>query len=68
MMDNASYNKIKLLHQVSELIWFIEKHALEDAKKAGDTSCIETLKQVHANLEKQLTALEGTLECCKECK
>ena len=68
MMENASYDKIKLLHQVSELIWFIEKHALKDAEQEGDTCCAEVLKQVHADLEKQLVALQKTLKCCKEFK
>ncbi len=68
MMDNTSYDKIKLLHKVSELIWFIEKHALKDAQEINDTCCVETLKQLHAELEKQLVSLQKSLKCCKEFK
>ncbi len=66
MMENATYNKIKLLSHLSELIWFIEKHALTDAQQANDTDCVEMLKQLHTDLEKQLTALQKSLKCCKE--
>ena len=57
MMENATYNKVKLLNSLSELIWFIKKHALADAEQANDTDCVELLKQLHADLEKQLAAL-----------
>lgn len=66
MMENASYDKIKLLHQVSELIWFIEKHALKDAQ--DDADCLKMLKDLHADLEKHLIALQESLRCCKEFK
>lgn len=66
MMENATYNKIKLLNHVSEMIWFIEKHALKDAE--GDIDCVELLKQLHADLEKQLAALQKSLKCCSEFK
>ena len=65
-MENATYNKIKLLSQLSELIWFIEKHALADA--AGDADCIELLKELHGDLEKKLIALQQSLKCCNEFK
>ena len=66
MMENATYNKIKLLSQLSELIWFIEKHALKDAQ--GDTDCVELLKELQTDLEKKLVALQQSLKCCNEFK
>ncbi len=68
MMENASYDKVKLLHQLSELVWFIDKHALKDLQEAGDNCCLNTLKEVHTELEQQVKALQKTLQCCKECE
>lgn len=68
MMKNSSYNTIKLLHQLSEIIWFIEKHALDDAQNAGDALCVETLKALHANLEDQLSELQKLIKSCNEFK
>ena len=64
MIENATYNKIKLLNHVSELIWFIEKHA--NAEKADDTYCVKKLNQLVADLEKQPITLKQSLTCCKK--
>ena len=58
MLDNATYNKIKMLHHLSELCWFIEKHALEDAKKAGDTECTQAMLALQRDLEKHIEKLQ----------
>ncbi len=58
MMDNAKYNKVKVLYDLSALCWFIEKHALADAKKANDSECIKMLEELKKDLEKQIAAFD----------
>ena len=61
MLDNSTYNKIKTLSTLSELCWFIEKHALIDAQKAGDKECIEHLQTLKRDLEKHIEKLQKTM-------
>ena len=58
ILDNSSYNKIKLLYKFSELAWFIEKHALLDAQTAGDKVCEELLISIHKDLKKHIEQLQ----------
>lgn len=58
MMNNAKYNKIKILHDLSALCWFIEMHALADAQKAGDKDCIALLEQLRKDLDKQIAIFD----------
>ena len=46
---------------MSDLGWFIEKHACEDAQKAGDVECVEVLKTMKKDLEKNLEKLNKSL-------
>lgn len=57
MLDNATYNKIKLIYKFSDLLWFIEKHALIDAEKAGDAELLVVLKEIQKDLSKHLGKL-----------
>ncbi len=57
MLDNSSFNKIKLLCKLSELQWFIEKHAINDANEAGDKACAELLLSIQRDLEKHVEKL-----------
>lgn len=58
MLDNATYNKVKTLHALSELCWFIEKHALSDAKKAGDHECTKHLEDLKKDLKNYIEKLQ----------
>lgn len=58
MMDNAKYNKVKILSDLSAACWFIDKHALADAKKANDAECVATLEAIKKDLDKHIAALE----------
>lgn len=61
MLDNASYNKIKTLCKLSELSWFIEKHALLDAQSAGDPVCAEMLLALQRDLQKHIEKLQRSV-------
>jgi len=58
MLHDCKYDKIKLLHQLSCMAWFIEKHAKENAQKAGDTECANFLDALAKDLKKHQSVLE----------
>lgn len=64
MLDNCLYDKIKLLHQLSSAAWFIQKHALENAKKRGDAASIAELETLHSSLEAHIQKLHELLKAC----
>lgn len=51
MLDNSTYNKVKLVYEISKLVWFIDKHALIDANDAGDKEWMDTLIGLRKQLE-----------------
>ncbi len=61
MLDNDTYNKVKVLCQLSEMCWFIEKHAALDADKAGDKECKEIMHSIKRDLEKHIELLQKTM-------
>lgn len=61
MLDNVSYNKIKMLHKMSQLSWFIHHHALADAKAAGDMACLELLAQLERDLKKYIEKMQKSM-------
>lgn len=44
MLDHCTYDKIKLLHELSSLAWFIEQHAKKDA--SSDKQFQEVLQKL----------------------
>lgn len=61
MLDNASYNKVKLVCEISQIIWFIDKHALLDAQNAGDKESMDQLIGLRKDLEKHLEKLQTSV-------
>ena len=61
ILDNTSYDKIKLLYKLSDLCWFIEKHGIPDAQNSGDASCEENLRALQRDLEKHIEKLQRTM-------
>jgi hypothetical protein len=59
MLDNSSYDKVKLLHELSCLDWFIEKHAIKDAQSAGDAEFEEALSILKKDLERHIEKIRG---------
>ncbi|MFA6066547.1 MAG: hypothetical protein WC707_05205 [Candidatus Babeliaceae bacterium] len=60
-LDNPTYNKIKLIHELSCILWFIEKHALADAHNGGDKSSHEALAALQRDLSKHIEALQKSM-------
>ncbi len=61
VLDNCTYNKIKLMHEISSMLWFISHHAINDAKAAGDVSCVETLQVLEEDLQRHLERLRQNM-------
>lgn len=60
-LNNCEYDKIKILHELSTILWFVKKHALSDAK--DDQECLAFLKQLEQHLEATITQLKKLI--CK---
>lgn len=58
ILKDDAYNKIKILHTLSQLEWFIKKHALEDAQKAQDKEMTTLLQALGKDLEPHIQEFE----------
>lgn len=61
MLENCNYDKVKLLHELSCMVWFIQKHAKKNATDAGDAQCLEALEQLQADLDAHIEKLKEIL-------
>lgn len=61
MLDHCTYDKVKLLKELSSMVWFIEKHAKNDANKANDMACHELLEKLAEDMEKYIVKLREML-------
>ena len=52
MKSNCNYDKLKLLHEVSHMIWRIEKHYIRDAKRDKHPLCAAMYKELADELKK----------------
>lgn len=58
MLNDCNYTKIRLLHDLSRIVWYIEKHAVEDAENENHKLCKEEYKELKADLEKHIEKLK----------
>lgn len=68
MLDNCTYNKAKLVTEISKLIGFIDRHGIEDADEQEHEDCTEELKLLREDLEEHLEALSAEAGLTKEQK
>jgi len=59
MLDDCQYDKIKVLQELSSIAWFIEKHAKENAKQAGDQECALILDQIKRDIDGNIAKLHA---------
>jgi len=60
MLSNGHYDKVKILHEMSSLLWFIKEHAIKEAAK-HDNDCLVYYKELERDLEKRVAELEDML-------
>lgn len=62
MLDDCNYNKLRLVHDLSRIIWYLDKHAIDDAEKAGHLECLTLYKNLHKDLELHMQKLIKGIE------
>jgi hypothetical protein len=55
-LENHLYDKVKILHELSRILWFIKKYAVESAK--NDKECLQLLKQIETDLSRHIDMLK----------
>lgn len=63
MLNNCQYNIVKLVHELSRIVWFIEKHALKDAREASDQKMVDVLQKIAQETRMHIAILRNNL--CK---
>jgi len=61
MLTNGRYDKVKILHEMSSLLWFIKEHAIKESAKQGHEHCLTYYKELEKDLEKHVKILEEML-------
>jgi len=51
MLDNCAYNRIKLLHDLSKISWFIEKCCDQDSAACAHDDCKQTIARAQKDLD-----------------
>ncbi len=62
MLNNCNYNKVRLLHDLSRITWYLDKHAKADAKKEGHELCHVMCEEMKHDLEKHMEKLRMAVE------
>ncbi len=63
MLKDCKYNNVKILHEISCLAWFIDKHAKAQAQNASDKECEQLLEALYNDLKKHIDQFEAQI--CK---
>ena len=58
MLSNCNYNKVRLLHDLSRIDWYLENHAKKDAKEGGHELCHAVCDDIHKDIEKHIEKLK----------
>lgn len=61
MLDKVTYDKIKIIYELSKVCWFIEKHAKNDAKSTGDQELLASLTALQNDLEKHIEKIQNVM-------
>lgn len=61
MLSDCNYNKVRLLHDLSRIVWYLKKHAKEDAKKHGHPLCHAMCEDMEKDLEKHIDKLRAAI-------
>lgn len=56
-MQSCNYDKTKLIHELSELIRFIDLHAVKDSDESGHPLCGVVYQEMRDDLQKHLQKL-----------
>jgi len=62
MINNCNYAKVRLLHDLDRILWYIKKHAKEDAQLEGHQLCKIVFEDIEKDLEKHAEKLRLAIE------
>jgi len=63
MLDNCKYNKVKLLADLSSIVWFIDKCCKKDMQAANEEKCCQdSICNLRDDLEKHINKLQEQLK------
>jgi len=57
MLQSCNYDKTKLIHEISEIIRFIDLHAVKDSEETGHPLCGLVYSELREDLQKHLLKL-----------
>lgn len=58
MLKDCDYNKVRILHDLSRLVWHIKRFAKADAKKGKHDECNKVLVALEKDLDKYIGKLK----------
>lgn len=61
VLDNDTYNKIKILHKLSSIAWFIKHHAENDARDMNNQIAQDSLRALCKDLNKHIEVIKKIL-------
>lgn len=62
MLNDPSYDQVRLLHELSRTCHFVKKHALPSIQKQNQPLTAELYKELAADLEKHIEKLRQAIE------
>ena len=62
MLSDCNYNKVRLLTDLSRISGYLERHAKEDAKKAGHVLCANMCDEIKLDLDRHIEKLRMAVE------
>ena len=62
MLNNASYSYSKVLYKLSKLSWYLEKHAIKDAKRAKHKLSIKMFGEMKSDMDKHIEKVRQAIE------
>ena len=62
MLKDCTYDMVKILKDLSELRWFVQKHAKDGAKEEGHELYHAVCEDLEKDLDKHIEKLRQTIE------
>lgn len=70
-VSNCFYDKVRILHDLCRVVWFIQKHGIADARKEGNKECRALFDAINVQLQEYIEELRSMLieenHACASC-
>ena len=61
MLDNCTYNKIKLIHGLSNNLWYMKQICEKDIKACKEAECKKSFTQLQKKLDEAIEIMKKSL-------